>query len=70
MKLRNHSNPKFIQKEQGDIEDNILKVETGHSTKADKDKALDSHKTDKEMVIEGKLIDKITTEMIVEISKW
>ena len=35
--------------------------------KADKDKALDSHKTDEEIVIEGELIDKITAEMIVEI---
>ena len=44
-----------------------MKVETGYSTKADKDKALDSHKTDEEIVIEWELIEKITAEMIVEI---
>ena len=33
----------------------------------DRDKILDRHKMDEEMVIEEELIDKITTEMIVEI---
>ena len=34
---------------------------------ADKDKVLDSHRTDEEIVTEGDLIDRITAEMIVEI---
>ena len=67
MKIRSHSNPKFIQREQGDREDKILTVEIDHSIMADKDKDLDSHKIDEETVTEGELIDKITVEMILEI---
>ena len=36
--------------------------------KVDKDKALDSHKTDEKIVIEGVLIDNITAEMILGIA--
>ena len=67
MKVRSHSNPKFIQREQGDREDKILTVEIGHFMMADKDKDLNSHKIDEEIVIEGELIDKIIVEIIVEI---
>ena len=42
-------------------------VEIGHFKIVDKNKALDRHKTDEETVIEGKLIDKTSAEMIVEI---
>ena len=66
-KVRNHANPKFIQREQGGREDKILMVEIGHLKIVDKDKALDRHKTEEETVIEGELIDKISAEMIVEI---
>ena len=66
-KVRNHSNPKFIQREQEDREDKILMAEIGHFKIADTDKALDRHKTEEEIVIEGELIDKISSEMIVEI---
>ena len=59
--------PRYIQKEEGDREDKILMIEVDHFMMADRDKILDRHKIDKEMVIEEELVYKITAEMIVEI---